>query len=373
MLELEHYYKGYKSKSARWARFGPYYAMFPVSFAFEVINKYSKRGDKILDPFSGRGTSIFAGSALSRQSVGIEINPLGWIYGSVKLYPAKEDKVLARLKEIYDLRGNYELEAKNCSDFFKMCFCEDVLKFLFSAKTNLDWKHNHIDRTLIAFIAYYLHAGIGKGLSNQMRSTRAFAIQYSLDWWAKNRLTTPPKINALDFLSKKIQWRYQWGALELKNGFIEFGDSCNITKQMQNNEKQTYSLLFTSPPYCGVTDYFKDQWLRLWLLGGDDYPRMQKEEHKNKFDNKEKYTQMLDIVFKNCAKLMKENACIYVRTDCREFTKETTIRILRENFYNHKLKIIEQPIQKNTITQTIIHGNFSKKQGEVDIILTPKQ
>lgn len=40
MSELESHYKGFKTKSARWARFGPYYAMFPVDFAFSVIDKY---------------------------------------------------------------------------------------------------------------------------------------------------------------------------------------------------------------------------------------------------------------------------------------------------------------------------------------------
>lgn len=371
MYKIKHCYKESNPESARWARFGPYYAMFPVDFAFDIINTYSKRGDKILDPFSGRGTSIFAGSILGRESVGIEINPLGWIYGSVKLYPADQDKVLARLKTIYDLRENYEFEVKHCSDFFKMCFCEDILKFLFSARINLQWEHNHIDRTLISFIAFYLHAGIGKGLSNQMRSTRAFAIQYSLDWWTKNHLTTPPKINAFEFLSKKIHWRYQLGTPRLKNGFIKLGDSCDITNTMQKNEKQKYSLLFTSPPYCGVTDYFKDQWLRLWLLGGDDIPKTKKEAHKNKFDNKIKYAQMLDMIFKNCADLMKRNAYIYVRTDCRDFTRETTISILKKYFPHHSMQTIERPLQKNIITQTIIHGNFSKKQGEVDVILKP--
>lgn len=66
---------------------------------------------------------------------------------------------------------------------------------------------------------------------------------------------------------------------------------------------------------------------------------------------------------------MKEDANIYVRTDCREFTKETTINILRKNFPNHKLEIIKQSIRNNVITQTMIHGNFSKKLGEVDVIL----
>ena len=60
-----------------WAHFGPYYAMFPLSFAFNVIKRYSKKGDVVLDPFAGRFTSIYAGSVLNRKSIGIEINPVG--------------------------------------------------------------------------------------------------------------------------------------------------------------------------------------------------------------------------------------------------------------------------------------------------------
>ena len=75
MDNLSQYYKGHSTAEARWARFGPYYAMFPIDFAFNVVDKYSKPGDKILDPFSGRGSSIYAGSILGRESIGIEINP----------------------------------------------------------------------------------------------------------------------------------------------------------------------------------------------------------------------------------------------------------------------------------------------------------
>ena len=46
----------HKNKTAEsiWAHFGPYYAMFPLSFAFNIVRKYSKEGDIILDPFAGR-------------------------------------------------------------------------------------------------------------------------------------------------------------------------------------------------------------------------------------------------------------------------------------------------------------------------------
>src|SRR5438445_9204908 len=65
----------------RWVGLGPYYAMFPSDFAFRVVRTYSHRGARVLDPFAGRATAVYAATVLGRQGVGIEINPLGWLYG----------------------------------------------------------------------------------------------------------------------------------------------------------------------------------------------------------------------------------------------------------------------------------------------------
>src|ERR1700744_4539663 len=100
MIATEKILKGFKTAESRWARFGPYYAMFPVEFAFEVVDKFSKEGDFIFDPFAGRCSSIYAGGVMGRSSLGIEINPVGWLYGSSKLQPADEQDVIDRLLEI---------------------------------------------------------------------------------------------------------------------------------------------------------------------------------------------------------------------------------------------------------------------------------
>ena len=53
--------RGNSNAVTRWAKFGPYYAMFPIDFAFDVVSKYSKKGDYIIDPFAGRFSSVYAG------------------------------------------------------------------------------------------------------------------------------------------------------------------------------------------------------------------------------------------------------------------------------------------------------------------------
>jgi hypothetical protein len=372
MIETQKILKGFSIAEARWARFGPYYAMFPLEFAFDVVEKFSKEGDYIIDPFAGRCSSIFAGGVLGRNSLGIEINPVGWLYGTVKIQPADKEEVTDRLLEIYGKRNYYSRAIERMPEFFRMCYCDEVLKFLLAARTHLDWKNNNVDATLISIILIYLHAKLGEGLSNQMRMTKSMGMNYSVKWWKKNKMKTPPEINPCDFILKKIDWRYEKGKPAITESAVVFGDSANELKNISERATRNdikFSLLFTSPPYCSITDYHADQWLRLWLLGGEANGNSLKEKHKGRFISKQEYHDLLDNVFGLCSKMMKRKSTIYVRTDKREFTFNTTLDILKKYFPKHSVQIIDKPLKKDTKTQTKLYGDKSMKPGEVDIIL----
>lgn len=360
-----------KNSEIRWARFGPYYAMFPIDFAFEVIRKYSKKGDFILDPFAGRGSSIFAGGTLGRYGLGVEINPVGWLYGAVKLRPASKNDVLKRLSDIYSKRNYYKRAIERMPLFYRMCYCDEVLKFLLSARKNLDWRNNQVDATLMSILVVYLHGKLGEGLSNQMRMTKAMGVNYSINWWKKHKLSSPPDINPFDFITKKLDWRYKNGTPNISDSRIIFGDSTVELKKMIKKTRSTgkrFSLLFTSPPYCAVTDYYADQWLRLWLLGGSVMPKPMQEKHKGRFVCKEDYHDLLDRTFGDCALLMSKKNVVYIRTDRRKFTFDTTLSVLKKHFPHHKIEINDKPFTKKT--QTDLFRNFSSEGGEIDIVMT---
>ena len=373
MIEIQDIVKGFKTAESRWARFGPYYAMFPVDFAFEVVKKYSKEGDYILDPFAGRCSSIYAGGVLGRHSLGIEINPVGWLYGKVKLNPASKEEVIDRLFEVYGKRNYYNRAIQRMPEFYRICYCDEVLKFLLSARKQLNWANSSVDSTLMAIILVYLHAKIGEGLSNQMRMTKSMGMNYSVEWWKQNRFDQAPEINPVQLLLNKIEWRYKKGMPRVTESAAVFGDSTIelgkiVDRSIQNDIK--FSLLFTSPPYYSVTDYHADQWLRLWMLGGSQTPKIITEKYKGRFIDKERYYNLLDSVFELSSQMMKEESTVYVRTDKREFTFNTTFEILEKHFPNHEMKIINKPLKDDTKTQTKLFGDRSMKPGEVDIILT---
>ena len=58
-----------KGKAAR-SRSGA----FPFELAFRLINMYSVRGDRVLDPFMGTGTTMAAAIAAARHSLGMELD-----------------------------------------------------------------------------------------------------------------------------------------------------------------------------------------------------------------------------------------------------------------------------------------------------------
>jgi len=216
-----------------------------------------------------------------------------------------------------------------------------------------------------------LHGKLPQALSNQMRQTKAMGPIYSVRWW-KERKLKPPEMDVKNFLLPRIRWRYEKGMPKITLSDVKMADSTDVLKSeaeafAQRTGKRC-SLFFTSPPYYGITHYHKDQWLRLWLLGGVDKPLWVSEKHKGRFESKVGYQELLENVFSVAVQLMEEQGTVYVRTDSRDFTKATTLEILRKYFPDWKEKIVDAPVTGKT--QTTVLGNISSKPGEVDIILT---
>lgn len=363
----------YDTAESRWAGVGPYYAMFPADFANRVIEKYSSVGDTVLDPFAGRGTAVFSAHSKGRTGIGVELNPVGWVYSQVKLRPAESDAVLDRLKHIGRL-ARRRTSPPGLPVFFDWCFSVPVQRFLLVARKHLDWRRNRADRTLMALLLVNLHGKREAALSNQMRQTKSMSPDYAVNWWAERGMR-PPELNPVEFMQNRIAWRYARGTPRGGRSFVRLGDSTECLPQVKARttkmELAPASLLLTSPPYCGVTNYHYDQWLRLWLLGGPPHARKVPGNHRGKFYDRQKYRELLLRVFRSAKPLLKPEAVVYVRTDHRKVTLDITAEVLREVFPNSRMYRRDQPVDKPT--QTHLFGNTTEKTAEVDLALFPKK
>ena len=193
---------GFGTAEGRWARLGPYYAMFPVEFARRVVGTFSKRGDTVLDPFCGRGTAPYVAMVSGRAAVGCDINPVAWLYASSKTSPHPDlAGVLQRIGEI--AAAVRPRDRQPAGEFQTLAYGPKALGFVNAARRELRWHEHVLDRTVAALLIHYLHAKLGEGLSNQFRPTKAMCPDYSVRWWRKRGLTTPPDIDAAAFLRKR--------------------------------------------------------------------------------------------------------------------------------------------------------------------------
>src|SRR6266487_5806711 len=74
-----------------------YLASFPAALAHAFIGRYSRRGDVVLDPFSGRGTTALQACAEGRIGVGNDLNPLAHLLTAAKVQPATPAEAATRL------------------------------------------------------------------------------------------------------------------------------------------------------------------------------------------------------------------------------------------------------------------------------------
>lgn len=363
----------YGNAVGRWQGVGPYYAMFPTKFADLVVAQYTERGEIVLDPFAGRGTAIFSAAHQHRIGIGIEVNPVGWVYAKTKLAPAKPDLVINRLLHIGKCAKEYSEEAESLPEFFHHCFSTKVRTFLTAARSMLKWRENQVDRTLAAFIMIYLHGKVGAALSNQMRQTKSMAPEYSVRWWQERKLT-PPDLDPVAFILKRVNWRYAKGVIDSPESEVYLGNSEDEIVRLKYgrySEERPAKLLFTSPPYFSVTNYHYDQWLRLWFLGGPPSANRQlgSQDIRGKFESETRYRSLLENVFMACAGLMAKESIIYVRTGAGRITLPATLEFLQKAFPAHEMRQELQPYSRPT--QTSLFGDSGKKAGEVDIIMAP--
>ena len=199
------------------------------------------------------------------------------------------------------------------------------------------------------------------------RSTRG-RWSSTLRWWAERGLR-PPKIDPIQYILKKIRWRYAKGAPTYGDSDFVLGDSSEILPDVKDKAPWNgAALLFTSPPYFGITNYHYDQWLRLWMLGGAPTDAVISKKYTGKFANRSEYEQLLNIVFEAAAPRMSKRSTIYVRTDRRQPTYHLTVAALKAAFPKHHLSRKITPYK--TQTQTALFGHFAPKFGEVDLIMT---
>ncbi len=245
----------------------PYYTMFPLEFPLSRLAG-ARRSEWVLDPFCGRGTTLFAARLLGLPCVGIDSNPVAAAVAASKLVDANSTEVVEAAIQI--LRPSKSPKDVPHNKFWRLCFHPSTLRDICVIRESLLLScRKPAEVVLRALMLGVLHGPRHKGLptylSNQMPRTYACKPAAAIRFWRRRRMTAPPAVDVLEAISRRAH--HALAAIPSPvGGAVYFGDARRANTLLP--ERHRFSWVVTSPPYFGLRTYRADQWLRNWFLGG---------------------------------------------------------------------------------------------------------
>lgn len=329
----------------------PYFAMFPPSFVERYVLAFSKPGDVVFDPFSGRGTTIFESLLLGRRAFGLDINPVAACVSGAKADPPTRTALVNRIEELRAKSAVGSALDVPTSEFFAACYAPSTLRQIVYLRNSLRWKTSKVDRFIAAMALGCLHGESHRSkscFSNRMPRTISTKPDYSVRWWS-NKGLFPPERDVFDILVAQVDFRLAKGVPSV-TGEARLGDVRDATSIFRKlNEK--VRLVVTSPPYLDTTDYGEDQWLRLWFLGGAERPKggLFADARHGSSDS---YWKFLSAAWNGMVGLLAPGCTIVIRIGGMSFgadeIKEGVINSLRTGLGSKTFNII-QPLNVSEI------------------------
>lgn len=314
----------------------PYFTMFPLEFPQRILKRHGKPGEVVLDPFTGRGTTLYAARLQSMKAYGIDSNPVAVAISEAKLANTTAKRIVATAQGI--LANAKQPQRVPTGEFWELAFAPAVLDALCRIREELlhDCRSD-ARKALRALMLGALHGPVGKTtqsyFSNQCPRTYAPKPRYAVGFW-KDRNLRPPTVDVVELIKRRAE-RFYREAEASAAGCAVLGDS-QRAESFQGFESASW--IITSPPYYGMRTYIPDQWLRNWFVGGPahvDYSNEGQLPHSSK----EEFSEALKKVWQNCANASKRGCRMVIRFGAINDRKVDPIEILKESLAKTRWRI----------------------------------
>jgi hypothetical protein len=249
-----------------------YRACFKPQLPRFFIERLTAPGDKVYDPFMGRGTTCLEAALLGRIPIGNDINPLSVVMTRPRLSPPVLSDVENRLREIplsdpgetpSDLLVFYHPETLS-----EICALRHYL-IEKRGSGNMD----SVDEW-IALVALNRLTGHSSGFFSvyTLPPNQAVSVKSQLRI-NERRSQTPPRRKVPDIILKKTRQLLGDVDQSVRLTLSQIAGRASLLTAMASATPQIASesvaLVVTSPPFLDIVQYATDNWLRCWFLGID--------------------------------------------------------------------------------------------------------
>jgi DNA modification methylase len=264
----------------RWFKYKEGFSSALVKY---FLTEYSPKVGKVLDPFAGVGTTLFAGQELGWESFGIELLPVGTFVMQTRQALNKIDveKLMLISKKMW-----LEIPLCKISESYinhisitKDAFSDETEEYLNKYLKFCSQQEDKYIQTILRFAAF--------SVLEEISYTRKDGQYLRWDFRSKRELSGKPfdKGKILSFeeaVKSKISQIIQdlnpnksISLFEQLEQSITDKKPVNIIEgscleQLPKLENDTFDFIITSPPYCNRYDYTRTYALELVYLGYDN-------------------------------------------------------------------------------------------------------
>jgi hypothetical protein len=248
----------------------PYIGKTKSTMAASLVAQFTKPGDLVYDPFSGSGTFALEAWFARRRVIANDLNPYGSLLTKAKLFPpATLDEALGDIETLSNVveAGVKEIDLRTVPKWVRGFFHPETLR------ETLSWMRVLGRRRLI-----FLEACLLGILHHQRPGFLSYPSSH-----------TVPYLRTKKFPHNKYPRLYEYRSVrdrltaKAKRAFrrvpeLDFRVSrlCYSRKADGLIPPERVDAIITSPPYMRQLDYARDNRLRLWFIGKDDWYSLDK-------------------------------------------------------------------------------------------------
>ncbi len=242
-----------------------YRACFKSELPGFFIERLTSPGDRVFDPFSGRGTTAVQAALMGRAPAANDVNPLSAMLCAPRLDPPAVAAVAARLAEI-DL--SVGVDDPNEADLLAF-YHPDTLRQITALRSWLLGRGDALDSVdaWIRMVAINRLTGHSPGFFSVYTMPPNQAVSaLSQRKINEKRAQTPVARNVPAIILKKTRSLLSDGFPAAHPPAILLTGAADRTPALAD---ASVDLIVTSPPFLDVVDYEGDNWLRCWFAGID--------------------------------------------------------------------------------------------------------
>ncbi len=324
-LDASLWHGSFNGRESKLQQLSPYIGKLKSGMVKVLLNLYSEPGDVVLDPFSGSGVVPLEAALAGRAAWANDLSLYAYTLTRGKLEaPTTEAEAVKKAIPIIDLAEERasQVDLGVIPEWVRDFFHHQTLKEVFSAFQILKEQEEYFLEACLLGILQHVRPGF-----------LSYPASHLVPYLRKSKYPPdqfPEMYQYRDLRSRllaKVRRAYSRAMLPSNWGQRQYRVWCANATDLPV-ESNSVDCIISSPPYFGALDYARDNRLRLWFLGCENWKQLDHELTAND----KIYIPQMRIALAEMNRVLKAGSyCVLVLGDVhRDGKTRRTAEILSE-------------------------------------------